>query len=294
MAYGTHDHHCLSEIHICYSALHHALAVSARSRRRAEANYRTTPVRAVRPQGTPLAAARLLRGKRYIHDEDAVVPADGPETSSADGDARQLAGAQVVASAPDCPMGPSPAGQDDDVAERVDRAVQRLAHAGHLSDQHVLATPAGLSALGLLDKAGPLRVGDLAARTGVAFPTMSRIVERIVKDGWAQRQADETDHRACVVSVTAEGKTLVDTAQHGRSGVLAAALDQMSPEDRVTLLAAVPPLEWLAAHVSETPAREAGQNGQRPQQPLLGDSQGNGGGPALIGGFSASDRPGSP
>ena len=39
-----------------------------------------------------------------------------------------------------------------------------------------------------------------AARAGVALPTMSRIVDEIVRRGWAQRRVDQTDHRASVIS----------------------------------------------------------------------------------------------
>ena len=64
--------------------------------------------------------------------------------------------------------------------------------------------------------AGPLRIGELAARAGVALPTMSRIVDGIVQHGWAQRQADQSDHRACVISITAAGEAIVETVRRTR------------------------------------------------------------------------------
>jgi MFS family permease len=166
------------------------------------------------------AAASLLRGGRYVHEEHAAQDAV----------------------------------PDEDVAERIDSAVQRLACPG---GRRALASPSGLAALGLLRTAGPLRVGQLAVHMGVAFPTMSRIVDRIVQDGWAQRSSDESDHRARVVSLTEAGAEIFDATRRNRSAALAAALDQLTLEDRTALLAAVPSLESLAGRVAERSPREA-------------------------------------
>ncbi|HET9080792.1 MAG TPA: MarR family winged helix-turn-helix transcriptional regulator, partial [Trebonia sp.] len=173
--------------------------------------------------------------------------------------------AQDRTAAADCPAGPEcpgdQAGPDGDgFAERVDSAIQRLAHAGRLGAWQPRATPSGLTALEVLAAGGPLRVGELAARTGVAFPAMSRIVDRIVQDGLARRHPDESDHRACVITITGAGQALIDAARRDRSASLAAGLDHLAPEDRTALLAALPVLESLADRVageSPRPARSA-------------------------------------
>ena len=69
----------------------------------------------------------------------------------------------------------------------------------------------------------PLRTGELAARAGVALPAMSRIVDGIVQHAWAQRQAGESDHRACVISITAAGEAILQTARRSRITCLKAA-----------------------------------------------------------------------
>ena len=78
------------------------------------------------------------------------------------------------------------------------------------------ATASRFAALGILHAAGPLRIGELAARAGVALPAMSRIVDGIVQRGWAQRQAGQSDHRACVISITAAGEAILETVRRTR------------------------------------------------------------------------------
>ena len=70
---------------------------------------------------------------------------------------------------------------------------------------HGEATPSRLTALAVLEAAGPLRISDLAARIAIGLPAMSRIVERLSQYGWAARHPDPTDHRARLVSITEAG-----------------------------------------------------------------------------------------
>ena len=98
--------------------------------------------------------------------------------------------------------------------------MQRLAHSGLSGPGSRQATPGRFTALAILHASGPLRVGDLAARAGVALPTMSRIVDEIVRRGWAQRRVDQTDHRASVISITEAGQAILDAVRHDRTARL--------------------------------------------------------------------------
>jgi MFS family permease len=188
------------------------------------------------------AIASLLRGGRYVHEEQA----DAASRPPAEGASRTAAGSPMA------PRKGCPAGHDADrFAERIDTAVQRLAQADRLSARIAPATPSGLAALRILHTAGPLRIGELAVRMGIAFPTMSRIVDRLVQDGQAERHADETDHRACVISLTGRGEAIVDAVKDDRSASLAAGLSQLEPGDRMALLAALPSLESLADEIGK-------------------------------------------
>jgi len=86
---------------------------------------------------------------------------------------------------------------------------------------------------------------------------MSRIVDRIVQCGWAQRRADETDHRACVVSITGTGEAILDTVRRDRTACLAAGVAHLEPEDAAALLAAMPALESLADQIAGMPPQTA-------------------------------------
>jgi MFS family permease/DNA-binding MarR family transcriptional regulator len=209
------------------------------------------------------AVASLLRGGRYVHDEQADQPAAGRVPAiSPDGDpASRLAGTgrgalalagDRLALPRDCP-----AGHQDGLAARIDSVIQRLAHSGRAGARPAEVTPSELAALGILRAAGPLRVGELAARTGVTFPTMSRILDKIVQHGWAQRRADETDHRASVITITRNGENALDAARHDRTTRLQAALANLEPDDAAALLTAMPALETLADQAAQSPPQQA-------------------------------------
>ena len=93
---------------------------------------------------------------------------------------------------------------------RLSTAAERLAHHRRTRVVHGEATPSRLTALAVLEAAGPLRISDLAARTAIGLPAMSRIVERLSQYSWAARHPDPTDHRACLVSITKAGTELLD------------------------------------------------------------------------------------
>ena len=115
---------------------------------------------------------------------------------------------------------------------------------------HGEVTPSRLTALAVLEAAGPLRISDLAARIAIGLPAMSRIVERLSQYGWAARHADPTDHRACLVSITETGTELLDAMRRERAGRLALGLAHLQPQQVAALLAALPALESLADRIT--------------------------------------------
>jgi len=210
------------------------------------------------------AVASLLRGGKYIHDEQAAAPRQTapaearPAMSSADGATARAARLLPLQLAPDCPPGEradpvAPA----QVPERLDVAVQRLAHSGLGGPRSRQATPGRFTALAILHASGPLRVGDLAARAQVALPAMSRIVDEIARRGWAQRRVDQTDHRASVISITEAGQAILDAVRHDRTARLATGLALLEPEEAAALRAALPALESLADRIAAAPPQTA-------------------------------------
>ena len=93
----------------------------------------------------------------------------------------------------------------------------------------------------------PMRVGDLAAADGVRAPTMTRIVDGLVAEGYAERVPDPADRRACLVRATTAGVEVVTGARAARARVLARHLARLTDEQRAALAAAVPAIEALCA-----------------------------------------------
>ncbi len=105
--------------------------------------------------------------------------------------------------------------------------------------------PGALSALSTLNRCGPMRLGDLAQREGIAPPTLSRIVAALEDAGYVVRETDPRDRRAVRVAVTGSGTTVVQGIGTARTGHLTARLHELPPDRLQALLAALPALEEL-------------------------------------------------
>ena len=104
-----------------------------------------------------------------------------------------------------------------------------------------------ISALATLVISGQLRLGDLAAKEGVAAATMSRIIASLVEAGYVSRESDPVDRRAWLATATEEGERLVSGVRSTRVLELNRRLDRLTPEHREALTAAIPALEALIA-----------------------------------------------
>lgn len=104
-----------------------------------------------------------------------------------------------------------------------------------------------ISALATLAYKGPMRLGDLAAREGVAPPTLSRIIAALVESGYVMREADPQDGRASLVRATTAGEQIIAGVRSERLHELHNRLERLTDEQRTALAAAVPALEALVA-----------------------------------------------
>lgn len=107
-------------------------------------------------------------------------------------------------------------------------------------------TPSRLAALAALDRGGPQRPGDVAARLGISAASMSRLTEVLEAGGWVRRTPDAADRRAFVLDLTEEGTAALNDIRREGTGRLADDVAQLSPGDRATLSAALPVLAALA------------------------------------------------
>lgn len=118
-------------------------------------------------------------------------------------------------------------------------------------------TQGQLSALATVEVAGRLRMSELAAREGVAAPTMTRIVTVLEELGLLVRGPDPADGRSSLVELTAAGAQQIEELRAGRNAMLARRVDSLPAADRDALRAAMPALEQLLRSASSPePARE--------------------------------------
>ena len=107
-------------------------------------------------------------------------------------------------------------------------------------------TPSRMTALAVLAAEAPLRMGELAARLGISAPTVSRLVDHLAELGFLERVADEDDHRATRVRLSAEGhRGLAAVREHGATR-LADRIAELDDAERAALERALPVLERLA------------------------------------------------
>jgi DNA-binding MarR family transcriptional regulator len=107
-------------------------------------------------------------------------------------------------------------------------------------------TATQLSALGTLQRHGPLSLGALAASERVQPPSMTRTVQCLDDAGMVVRQPHPDDRRSVVLQVSERGQELLSSERRRRDAWLAQRLDSYPAEQRELLRRAVPLLDELA------------------------------------------------
>lgn len=151
----------------------------------------------------------------------------------------------------------------DDAAPDLRDVLPRLMQLGNVLNRSGLAERAmeqagagldrpGVSVLLALHMGGTsLRVGEIAARMQVAGPHVTRHVHELERRGLVRRTADETDARARVVELTADGAEVADRYVRTLLGWFGEALTGWSAADRDTFYRLLQRFtEDLAAHLS--------------------------------------------
>ena len=115
-------------------------------------------------------------------------------------------------------------------------------------------TPTQLAALATVERAGPLRLGDLAAAERIAPSTLTRLVSALEDRGYVERRAVPGDARAWTLVVTSRGHEVLDRIRQENTILLADSLLTLSPDQLAVLAAALPALEQLADAAPRDPA----------------------------------------
>src|ERR687885_353396 len=92
------------------------------------------------------------------------------------------------------------------VADRLHSAAVHLLRLLRREDARSGLSAPRLSALSVLVFGGARTLGELAAAEQVRPPTMTRIAQSLVEDGYATRAADPADRRVVRLSATAKGR----------------------------------------------------------------------------------------
>lgn len=121
---------------------------------------------------------------------------------------------------------------------RVSRRLRRHQFAG--------LTPTQLSALSTVEKAGPLRLGDLAAAEGIAPSTLTRIVTVLEEAGYVERCSVPEDARAAAMVITTAGRAVLARVREEITKALTGMLLDLTPEQQAAIALALPALEQLA------------------------------------------------
>ena len=135
-------------------------------------------------------------------------------------------------------------------AARLALALRRVSR--WIRRQHTLPLGHGaISALATISAEGPLRLGDLAVREGVAPASLSRIVAALVTDGYVTRESDPLDRRSWLVTTTGPGERLLRDLRGHTATLILDRLERLEPKHRAALIAALPALEAMASETNE-------------------------------------------
>ncbi len=112
--------------------------------------------------------------------------------------------------------------EPNDNAERLMAAIRLLVRRFSLAERADVAycgmTVAQAATLEALEH-GPLRLGELGRRLGIAPSTLSRNLDRLVERGFVERGPDPDDRRALRARLTESGRRAVDDVRRHEADV---------------------------------------------------------------------------
>lgn len=100
-------------------------------------------------------------------------------------------------------------------------------------------SPATWRTLAVLQQHGPMRVGELAALSQVAQPTMTKIVAGLVERDWVKRIADQDDARAWQIGISSKGVMVLTRWRAKLASTLLPLFHDLGDDDVQTLRKAV-------------------------------------------------------
>lgn len=88
----------------------------------------------------------------------------------------------------------------------------------------------------VVDRDSPLNLSSLAARLDLSVPSASRLVDRLVEASLVTRDVAQHSRREVALSLTPQGRRVLQQVRRRRRRAIAQVLDQMSGRDRTSLV----------------------------------------------------------
>ncbi|WP_433166790.1 MarR family transcriptional regulator [Kribbella sp. CA-247076] len=104
-----------------------------------------------------------------------------------------------------------------------------------------------LSVLHTLQRGGPMRLTDLLKTEQLKQPALTSLVAKLEQDGLLERRPDPRDGRAMLLSLTREGRDVVDSRHANRVARLTDLVDRLTDDERAALAGSMPVLSRLTA-----------------------------------------------
>jgi DNA-binding MarR family transcriptional regulator len=93
-----------------------------------------------------------------------------------------------------------------------------------------------MATLLLLDEEGEQTIKGVAELLGRSFSATSRLLDQLVVRGLINRREDERDRRVKRVSITAQGRSFIETIEQRRADAQIAVMEYLSPEERAEVV----------------------------------------------------------
>jgi DNA-binding MarR family transcriptional regulator len=103
-----------------------------------------------------------------------------------------------------------------------------------------------ISALGRVDRDGPITAGQLAEAEGIQPQSVTRVVADLERRGLIERLPDDTDRRRILLRVSDQGRSLLAEDRRRRDEWLAVAMaSKLTPAERDVLVVAARLIDHL-------------------------------------------------
>lgn len=106
-------------------------------------------------------------------------------------------------------------------------------------------------ALVVLASRGPQRMVDLAHLLGVEPSSLGRMCDRLARKGFIRRRRARSDRRSVLVSLSSDGRRVLDEATAARRAVIRSALAELTPQQRECAAVALRALSRAAGEVPD-------------------------------------------